>query len=1832
MMNYHKLKKGYADKKNISKNNNDHLSNLTELKIKNDNIHIQNIVRTIYYVYTNKYDGETCFSYIKDVLKNIIKGDVYDVKRKKYINGYCIYELCSRIILNIIKGSEKDDNFNKIMEFLFDILYYCDILQSEKKNKQKKRMNNGGLDSSDDFIQEYELITKLWNRLLDNIFLKDKKQRINLCKVIKCLVKKACALQIDVSNKLCKKHVNIFLSLLNDKDHNIRILCLNILEPFQDFNTRASYLKCLDDTNNNVRINAIRNISISVDDVANAGDTTTGGNNYELLVILKVFLVRINDINHNVRIAIYEKLKNYYFYIPSDMKFELLLSGLNDKDKSVRDSCYNMILHWVQLFDDKVENLLLHLISSDIDNDLIVEQICKMHLHNVKKGSIKTMSMDFSDVKQGYRSTYEDFKSINDNLEEKENNKNDKTSENINELEDIEKDNIENTGPFNDEWFNNCINNLFSLNTAELYMFRIYVQHFSTEQEKEKIDALNVINTIYYYLNLSKFNEKLYYSRKNYINCVENDKRDQEENVNMICTCGKNKIDIKQLEENRKQNFIRTSKFDDNYCDKCIYYRAVKMMNQEFDENDINSDSNETKQNDNKSCPYEYVLINEDNINENYQYICNIKNLLLLCKYLDIIEIYQVEKILQCCSTILLKGPLREIIIKCMLNNTGVNYYKLQKGHITCAYWLSNSYIYSCLELLKQMIYIKYKNLNPNEIEINFTNHILTIISEIKEPFENTDNDSAFMDNKINITGNADGEEDVDLSPCERRRRLNEEKKEMNSDELENKRNKKKRNSTDMIQGINGIEQKNKDEEKRNSLSLTFTSIMNVENDVIFDIIRKKNLNTLSIEHLLLLCKKMQHKLDVTEAKIKDLTEMERERNSESIQKSNDANNYISGNNNVLNQSDENVISVFHEQIIMNTQIFLKQITMLGLLRLELKRRWLRILFILECFLCKSKSHCSFDPGLREFPNELLLPALNFCCSIMPEWDDKEIEDQFYDIIVSKCLGNWCMFINNDDELKKQIYAYKTAIVDTCEVLNNCLLNIEKVHEDIYPNIYKKASMDIMNQLDGRIGNGGNYSIDEDTQIGGKRKIDNEEGKVGNSIFYEYNPPNEGLLNYFATNQNAWYDYKELLEKLEINTLRCEIYICVLGDLLMTHPHLGNDKLIIEAIENLWDYLFGSVNTSKYIQSISLRACCKLLLTEYLGNYIYHLNNDALYLLIRNSSGKLRALFEMCFLLSPSTYNCVQDFKKISTYNITNINCHDKMFLLSIFSMYPSMSNTNMLVFHYTLEDIIIKTSEGVLKYKLKTTNFTNILTFMIFTILHKANIEFLCSNFPKYIKWILLIIIEKGIELTSRSNIIQLVYKIIQIYLFHNIKEMKNVTKANGYQNKEVKKRGRKKKQVNNNTDKVNNTENDGSDSENGETDLLADCIDGIEGENNETENNKENSTIFFKNAQKNVNTALKDLKTFYVLINFCMHSSDILKSRNEIRYCEVLKETIDKKIEQTKNYFIKKKLITNNQNNVENGDTMDTVEKEEKNEGHITNENLLNLNEFNSLKEENIYEEIIINYSNYIENITSRTFSYPIVPRTTFHNNERMTIDDILNQINSCSIKNNINKNSFGTVRTTVRANNEMIKKTRSKQDTHPNINNNHNDDKQLETQNFKDTEFEMEMEKEFEINNDDALFESQNMMSNPKSAIHNNEENNMDTSNFVNSNANPENDNEQSGNRKNSPQTNGDKVYNTRRSSMRLSVQKKNNDLSSIDREIKNNKLYDLNLTSSEDTPIKSENSSSIEYNSDKDESDINDNNSCSSSNSNDSTAMTFRRLNKLKRTSYTHVISK
>ncbi|CRG96719.1 conserved Plasmodium protein, unknown function [Plasmodium gallinaceum] len=1687
-MKSYRLKKTNEKKEDEkTKDIGDNISNLISLKIRNENIHIKNIIRTIHYVYTNKYDSETGFSYIKDILKNIIKGNVYDIEYKKYINKNCIYELCSRILLNIIKTNVKDDNFNKIVEFLFDILYYCDIIMSEKK---KVKSINTEINSN----QEYELITKLWNRLLDNIFIKDKKQRINLCKVIKTLVKKACALQIDVSNKLCKKHANIFLSLLNDKDHNIRVLCLIILEPFQDFNTKGSYLKCLDDSHYIVRINAIKNISINVED-----------NNFDHLVILKNFLIRINDINHNVRISVYEKLKNYYFYIPSDMKFELLLCGLNDKDKLVRESCYSMIIHWIQLFDDKIENLLLHLINSDIDNDIIVEQICKIHLNNVRKGNIKSSTIEVDEDRKVFEN--------NNNSEEKNSTYNNYDCS------------------YNESWFNYCINNLFSLNTAELYILRVYVQHFSDEQEKEKIDALKVINTIYYYLYLSKFNEKLYYNRKNYINCIENNESDQADSQNLFCSCGKNKIDIKVLEENRKKKFIDTSIFDDTYCDKCLYYTTAKKSESHNNSND----KNETGDNNADSNIQENVLINEDNINENYNYICNIKNLLLICKYLDIIEIYQVEKILKCCETILLTGPLREVIIKCMLNNTGVNYYKLQKGHITCAYWLSNSYIYACLELLRQMIYIKNKNSDINDIEINLTNQILSIISEIKEPFDDTENDNPFLDNNINL--------------------MEDEKK--------------------LSKNIG----KNEKIEK-NPLTLLFNNIMNVENDTIFDIIRKKNLNTLSIEHLLILCKKMQHKLDVTEAKIKDLTEMEKEKENEKNEK-NEKNETL---NNVMLEKDKinkqmnetNDINAFHEQIRMHTQIFLKQITMLSLLRLELKRRWLRILFILECFLCKSKSHCSFDSALREFPNELLLPALNFCCSIMPDWDDKEIEDQFYDIIVSKCLGNWCMFISNDEELKKQIYAYKTAIADTCDVLNNCLLNIEKIHSNIYPNIYNKANIDIMTHTE-KVFNK-NTTCEEEN-----KKVDNDEDINNNYIFYEYNTPNEHLLNYFSSNQDAWYEYKELLEKLEINSLRCEIYICVLGDLLMTHPNLNNDELIIDAVENLWSYLNGTINTSKYIQSICLRVCCKLLLTEYLGNHIYKLSNDELFSLMKASSSKLRALFEMCFLMSPSTYSCIQDYKKISTFNITNINSHDKIFLFSIFSMYPSMSETNLLIFHYTFEEVILKTCEGVLKYKLKTINFTNILTFMIFTLLHKANINFLVANFAKYIKWILLIIIEKGIALTNRSNIIELIYKVIQIYLFHDLSDINSLEKKRNYETREVKKRGRKRK-VNPLEEKVEKKEIEKDIEKEFEKEMEKEMEKEIDKEKGEKENEndlekeKKNYTICFKSVQTNVNTTIKDLKILFVLVNFCMHSSDIIRAKNELKYCEIMKEQIEKKIEEIKNYFVKKNFIV-----TENND-----EKRE-NEENKNNDNLLDLKQIDSLTEDSIYQEIIEDYANYIGKLSSRDFSYPIIPRDLDNANEgEMSKQEILDQINnSCTYDEPENDNSQKIIR----------KRGRKKK----NVN--------IENESFNDFN---EKDKELQIMNEKKInkYSENNMTINENNSLKSNMENIIQNKKkqLTYENENKEN--------KKDTEKKSDNFHNT--------INTKSN--------IKN-KFTELNLSSSEETQNRDCNSSLNDYESMKNYTDLNDESSSYSSfNSNDSTAIAFKRLNKLKRTSYSSVVSK
>ncbi|VWU52026.1 conserved protein, unknown function [Hepatocystis sp. ex Piliocolobus tephrosceles] len=1992
------MQKSYKQKKNSEqhdgnkkKGSSDNMSNLMHLKIRNENVHIKNIIRTTHYVYSNIYDADTGLSYIKDVLRNIIKGDVYDIDFKKYVNEYCICELCARLIFNIIKSASKDEYLNRLVDFLFDMLYYCDILLNEKKTKKDKQIkssasilvnknktkntntntndNNNNNNNNNSTTQEFILITKLWNRLLDNIYIKDRKQRINLCKVIKELVKKACSLQIDISDKLCKKHVNTFLSLLNDKDHTVRMLCLIILEPFQDINTKNSYLKCLEDIHSGVRIQAIKNMMINIDN---------NNNNYEYLIILRNLLVRINDINHNVRVSVYDKLKNYFSYIPSDMKFELILCGLNDKNKIVRDTCYSMIIHWAQLFDDKIEKLLLHMITSDIDNDIIVEHICKFHLNIICKGRINNTT-DFylnESKKNGgemvggnikkTRFSNENFSRTSihdgdnvDTIDERGDIGDGEDNVDLGMGPDISTNNcnnIDNTiidSIYNEEWFINCISNLFLLNTADLYILRFYIQHFASEIEKEKIDVIQLLQVIYYYLHLSKLNENFYYNRKYYINYIENKENDTFERQHLYCTCGKSKKNQIELEQERQEQFIETNIFDTYYCDKCLYYKVIH-----------DDSNNKTKENETEE---EILIINEDNINENYTYICNIKNLLIICKQLDIIETYQIEKIIECCSNILLKAPLRENIVKCMLNNTGVNYYKLQKGHITCAYWLVNSYIYSCLDLLKHMIYLKNKNLNIIDIEMSFTNQILTIISDIKEPFETNCDDNNVMFTNNNIIRFEEKENKQDEKQDEKRDEKQDEKQDEDLSPNHKQRQKQKEYDQNNMDGIGNMDKSrrgsifNEDNKKTNILGSTFNAILNVENDSIFDIIRKKNLNTLSIEHLLLLCKKMHHKLDVTEAKIKDLSDMEREKKIEMEKESPKKEDTgmgigmggVSGNG---DSTDENLL--YGQQIKMNTNIFLKQFSMLCLLRLELKRRWLRILLILECFLCKCKSHCDYDSGLREFPNELLLPALNFCCSIMPEWDDKEIEDQFYDIIVSKCLGSWCMFISNEEELKKQIYAYKTAIEQTCDVLNSCLIDIENIHLKVFPKIYQKANIDIISLSDkgaitltntsgnsttnkknnskneresysnnNNIGNNniGNNNIGNNGKNG--KKNENELDITNNNfIFYEYTPPNECLLKYFATNQNTWFEYKDLLEKLEINSLRFEIYICVLSDLLMTHPNFNNDTLIVEAIEHLWCYLTGTINTSKYIQSICLRVCCKLLLTEYLGQHITLMPEEDLYKLMKKSATKLRALFEMCFLISPCTYNCIQDFKKISTSFFTNINVHDKIYLFSVFSLYPSITEYNLIIFHYTFEDLILKTCEDVVKLKLKKFNYTNILTFVIFTILHKASINFLALNFVKYIKWLLLIIIEKGLLLTNRSNIIELVYKIIYIYLFNDINNVKNIHKTQINEEKQVKKRGRKKKIITTDSDGTNLdttaiTENtnlglvgeDKKKLKKGSMDItyehghdnkhdvhINQAVDT--GTNNNVvdlfsqKESDETNTILYKSVQINVNNTMKNLKILFVLINFCMHSPDVIKTRSEIRYCEHMKELIESKMEEIKTYFIKNKLIVTEKRESgeiqKEGEVISGYTNTDETENKDSNNNLFDLNEFESLSEESIYGEIIEEYANYIETLTLRKLAYPLKPKGLYTKNvnDEMTRNEIFIQIGgndisvnklvttdqesiTSSTKKNTRLNTGmnehpNDILTHIRTDKKMYKSTKDyfwdthennvfneKSDDIINVKNVHNT--YTEKTNINNTKYKYRKENSLEtilsyektnsINTKNTSIEgidnSSNSTNHNKKRKINKEETKTDVDIESDRETLTENNNllfDRNGNKHIGYNSNKHIGHNNKMNEMidnaisnSYSFDMDNNN---INDKIKN-KLAELNLSSSENESEKSDDSSSLnDYESKKKnyKNDMfdDDNSSCDSFNSDDSAAMAFKRIKRLKRSSYTHVVSK
>ncbi|KAK1940307.1 hypothetical protein X943_001889 [Babesia divergens] len=386
-----------------------------------------------------------------------------------------------------------------------------------------------------------------------------------------------------------------------------------------------------------------------------------------------------------------------------------------------------------------------------------------------------------------------------------------------------------------------------------------------------------------------------------------------------------------------------------------------------------------------------------------------------------------------------------------------------------------------------------------------------------------------------------------------------------------------------------------------------------------------------------------------------------------------------------------------------------KQMAFATIIRQHLKDRWTRIMAIVEAFLGQTKSLCSEDAGLAEFPRAILLPQMTFFCSTVVQWQDQTVTDQFCDVLTSKCLGTWCMLNNGKMELWRQLNAFHVALKGALVIL-------------------------------------------------------------------------EGCINQASGNPDALTD--PLRRRIEMQTLRCEMYMTILTDLLVTNGDLqgtvGENQGNLQLIENLKETIWGIVNcslkSSKYVQSVALRQGCKLLLTEFLkskydsldiGTNLDMQQSDDLAVL------RLRGLLELAFIAPVTERSVSCEFKFLKSSRHISITAEDKHTVLSTCALYPTLSFRHLRNFHKVLEQILMRSIHHALQLDIAMDGFSHLISFMIQTILHKSPLYFSMESFAKYFKWLLLITIDKGPVLADKAGFVNLIAALISMFIKRNVSNL---------------------------------------------------------------------------------------------------------------------------------------------------------------------------------------------------------------------------------------------------------------------------------------------------------------------------------------------------------------------------------------------------------------------------------------------------------------------------
>ncbi|KEP63512.1 UNVERIFIED_CONTAM: hypothetical protein HHA_312190 [Hammondia hammondi] len=208
--------------------------------------------------------------------------------------------------------------------------------------------------NADKGLLRYRYVEALWCRLLPQLLCRSRAARVGVCCFLLQLVGWGCGMGIEVAESIQQTHREILLQLLGkSKEAAVRRMALLLLEHFQTPSPACvvwrAFMGHLTDEAPAVRRAAVCRILLLPLPSRSSPESMHAPETLEFAAAVSQLLTRrASDASADVRAAVYRRLAHNDASMSVEQKSALVLMGLNDKAKGVREACSRMLRRWVQ--------------------------------------------------------------------------------------------------------------------------------------------------------------------------------------------------------------------------------------------------------------------------------------------------------------------------------------------------------------------------------------------------------------------------------------------------------------------------------------------------------------------------------------------------------------------------------------------------------------------------------------------------------------------------------------------------------------------------------------------------------------------------------------------------------------------------------------------------------------------------------------------------------------------------------------------------------------------------------------------------------------------------------------------------------------------------------------------------------------------------------------------------------------------------------------------------------------------------------------------------------------------------------------------------------------------------------------------------------------------------------------------------------------------------------------------------------------------------------------------------------------------------------------------